>query len=75
MIDIGGVGYQGRDSGTPIRDREQAMLILGVILLLLGIFLHVAILTTIGVILLVVGAILFILGSVGRPVGGRRHYW
>ena len=21
------------------------------------------------------GAILFILGSIGRPVGGRRHYW
>jgi hypothetical protein len=51
------------------------MLILGVILLLLGIFFKISILTTIGVILLVIGAVMFILGSIGRPVGGRRHYW
>jgi uncharacterized membrane protein HdeD (DUF308 family) len=54
---------------------EQRMLILGVILLLLGLFLKISILWTIGVILLVIGAVLFILGAVGRPVGGRRHYW
>jgi len=24
---------------------------------------------------LIVGAVLWILGSMGRPVGGRRHYW
>ncbi|HEV7899281.1 MAG TPA: DUF6131 family protein, partial [Planosporangium sp.] len=48
---------------------------MGVILLLLGLFLKISILWTIGVILLVIGAVLFILGSVGRPVGGRRHYW
>jgi hypothetical protein len=23
----------------------------------------------------VVGAVLWILGAMGRPVGGRRHYW
>ncbi|GAA1402822.1 DUF6131 family protein [Catellatospora coxensis] len=51
------------------------MLILGLILLLLGYFLHISILWTIGLILLIVGAILWILGAVGRPVGGRRHYW
>ncbi|MFG2551175.1 DUF6131 family protein [Streptomyces sp. NPDC048581] len=27
------------------------------------------------IILLVIGAVLFLLGSVGRAVGGRRHYW
>ena len=51
------------------------MIILGVILLLIGLFAHIPILTTIGVILLVVGAVLFIAGSMGRPIGGRRHYW
>lgn len=28
-----------------------------------------------GIILLVIGAVLFLLGSIGRAVGGRRHYW
>ena len=51
------------------------MIILGVILLLLGMFLDIGILTTIGVILIIVGAILWILGSMGRAVGGRRHYY
>jgi len=35
----------------------------------------VAILQTLGIIVLIVGAVLWILGSMGRPVGGRRHYW
>ncbi|WP_348650572.1 DUF6131 family protein [Catellatospora sp. KI3] len=45
------------------------------ILLLLGYFLHISLLWTIGIILLIIGAVLWIAGSVGRPVGGRRHYW
>lgn len=51
------------------------MIVLGVILLLLGMFLDISILWTIGVILLIVGAVLWILGSMGRAIGGRRHYW
>jgi hypothetical protein len=51
------------------------MIVLGLILLLLGYFLSVQILWTIGIILIIVGAVLWILGAVGRPVGGRRHYW
>jgi hypothetical protein len=51
------------------------MIILGLILLLLGYLLHISILWTIGVILIVIGAVLWILGAVGRPIGGRRHYW
>jgi membrane-bound ClpP family serine protease len=51
------------------------VIILGIILLLLGFFLKIAILTTIGVIVLVVGVVLLILGSMGRAVGGRRHYY
>jgi hypothetical protein len=51
------------------------MIVLGVILLLLGWLTGLGILYTLGAIVLIVGAVLFILGSVGRPVGGRRHYW
>lgn len=51
------------------------MLILGIILIILGALLDVSILYTLGIILLVVGAVLFILGAVGRPVGGRKHFW
>jgi Family of unknown function (DUF6131) len=52
-----------------------AVIILGIVLLVLGYFLGVSILTTLGIILVVVGAVMFILGSVGRPLGGRRHWW
>lgn len=68
-------------AGYPFSDGECSssgeieVLVLGLILLLLGYFLHINILWTIGLILLIVGAILWILGAVGRPVGGRRHYW
>jgi Family of unknown function (DUF6131) len=51
------------------------MIILGIILLVIGFIAKIAILWTIGIILLVVGLILLALGSVGRAVGGRRHYW
>jgi uncharacterized protein DUF6131 len=51
------------------------MLILGLVLLVIGFLTGVGILQTLGIILLVVGAVLWILGSMGRPVGGRRHYW
>jgi hypothetical protein len=46
------------------------VILLGVLLLVLGYVLYIPIL-----ILAVIGAVLFILGSVGRPVGGRSHYW
>jgi uncharacterized protein DUF6131 len=51
------------------------MIILGIILLILGFLLKIAIVWTIGILLLVVGLILLLLGSLGRAVGGRRHYW
>jgi hypothetical protein len=51
------------------------MVILGLILLIIGFVAHIAILWTIGIIVLVVGLILALLGSMGRAVGGRRHYW
>ena len=51
------------------------MITLGIILMVIGFLLGIPIFWTIGVILLIIGGVLFVLGSVGRPVGGRRHYW
>ncbi len=69
------IGYLVATGHPRFLKRSSHMLVLGLILLLLGIFLKISILQTIGIILLVVGAILFILGAVGRPVGGRRHFF
>ncbi len=52
------------------------MITLGIILLIIGIAvktLHA--LLVIGIILLVVGLLLAVLGTMGRAVGGRRHYF
>jgi hypothetical protein len=51
------------------------MIVLGIILLIIGFIASIPILWTLGVILIVVGAVLFLLGSMGRAVGGRRHYY
>lgn len=51
------------------------MIIVGLILMLLGFVLGIPILWIIGVILVVVGLVLLLLGRIGRPVGGRAHYW
>jgi hypothetical protein len=51
------------------------MIILGIILLVIGFIAKITILWSIGIILVVVGLILAVLGSMGRAVGGRRHYY
>ncbi len=51
------------------------MITLGIILLLIGLVAKVAILWTLGILLLVVGVVLIALGSMGRAVGGRRHFY
>ena len=51
------------------------MIILGIILLIIGFIAKIAILWSIGIILVVVGLVLLLLGSMGRAVGGRRHYY
>lgn len=51
------------------------MIILGVVLLVIGLVAGIPILETVGVVLALVGLALFVLGSMGRAVGGRRHYW
>jgi uncharacterized membrane protein HdeD (DUF308 family) len=58
-----------------IDGQGERMIILGIILLLIGFIAKIAILWSIGIILLVVGLVLVVLGSVGRAVGGRRHYY
>ena len=47
----------------------------GLILLLIGFVTGIPIVWTIGMIVLVVGLVLWVLGSMGRAVGGRRHYY
>jgi hypothetical protein len=51
------------------------MIVLGLILLIVGFIAKVAILWTIGIVLVLVGLALMVLGSMGRAVGGRRHYY
>jgi uncharacterized protein DUF6131 len=51
------------------------MIILGIVLLIVGFILKAAILWTIGIILVLVGLVMLLLGSMGRAVGGRRHYY
>ncbi len=52
------------------------MIVFGIILLLAAVLLpKLAVLWFVGIIVIVVGLILAILGSMGRAVGGRRHYY
>jgi hypothetical protein len=51
------------------------MIILGIALLIIGFLTKIAIVWTLGILALVVGLILLLLGSLGREVGGRRHYF
>ena len=57
------------------RNKVNAMIILGIILLIAGFVLKISILWTIGIILLVIGVVLMLMGRMGRAVGGRRHYY
>jgi Family of unknown function (DUF6131) len=51
------------------------MIILGVILLIIGFVAAIPILWTIGIVLVLIGLVLVLLSSMGRAVGGRRHYY
>ena len=51
------------------------MIIFGLVLFVIGLLAHIAILETLGLVIAVVGLALLLLGSMGRAVGGRRHYW
>lgn len=51
------------------------MIVLGVVLLIIGFLTGISIVWTIGIIVLVIGLVLLVMGSMGRAVGGRRHYF
>lgn len=51
------------------------MIIIGLVLLVLGFLIGMPVLWTIGVIVLLAGLALAVLGSMGRAIGGRRHYY
>ena len=70
---FGALSRRGRTFRSTVR--RVVVIILGLILLLIGLFTTLKILVTIGIILIVVGVVLFVLGSMGRAVGGRRHYF
>ncbi|MGA2295733.1 MAG: DUF6131 family protein [Acidimicrobiales bacterium] len=51
------------------------MIVFGVVLLIIGFLTGIPILWTVGMVVLVIGLVLWVLGSMGRAVGGRRHYY
>ncbi len=51
------------------------MIILGIILLVVGFLLKIHIIWILGIVALVIGLVLLAMGSMGRAVGGRRHYF
>lgn len=51
------------------------MIIFGLVLMIIGFLLGIPVLWSIGTLLLLIGLVLWILGSIGRAVGGRRHYY
>jgi len=51
------------------------VIVFGLVLMLIGFIANIPILWSIGIIVAVVGLVLLMLGSMGRAVGGRRHYY
>lgn len=51
------------------------MVTLGLILLIIGFLFGVPVLWSIGMLLLIIGLVLWVLGTMGRAVGGRKHYY
>jgi len=62
-------------TATITQGGRQQMIVFGIVLLLIGFIAKVAILWTIGIVLLLVGLVLMALGTMGRAVGGRRHFY
>ena len=51
------------------------MIILGIVLVVVGAIASLGILEYVGGILVVIGVVLWVLGSMGRAIGGRKHYY
>ncbi len=56
-------------------DTGEAMIVLGIILLVLGFVFSIHILWILGIIALAIGVILAIAGFAGGEVAGRRHWY
>lgn len=56
-------------------ERDNTLIVLGIILLIIGFVANIAIIWTIGVIVIVVGAVFALLGFAGREIGGRKHWY
>jgi len=69
------VAHRGQNPSTAKNFRRLSVITLGVILLIIGLIAKIGILWVIGIVLLVIGLILVLLGTMGRAVGGRRHYF
>jgi membrane-bound ClpP family serine protease len=66
----------GTSAQVSTKAGEVQMIVLGICLLIIAAIVpKLAVLWGVGIIVLVVGLILLILGRIGRPVGGRRHYY
>ena len=72
---LGGHGWRVPGNAARAEQKRDAVIILGIVLLIIGFVLKVALVWTLGIIALIVGVVLFILGAVGREVGGRKHYF
>jgi uncharacterized membrane protein HdeD (DUF308 family) len=63
-------------AGSSAQEKKVAyVIIFGIVLLVVGTVIHIQVLVTIGMLLLVIGVVLWILGSMGRAIGGRKHYY
>jgi uncharacterized membrane protein HdeD (DUF308 family) len=63
------------DNWDTTSNKEEWMIVVGLVLMLIGFIAGIPILWSLGILVLVIGLILLLLGSVGREVGGRRHYF
>jgi uncharacterized membrane protein HdeD (DUF308 family) len=69
-----GTSDHPRAHGRPTVEGD-AVIILGLILLVIGFLTGLSLLYYIGAILLILGVIFLILGRTGRPVGGRKVWF
>jgi hypothetical protein len=58
-----------------VPDSGGTMITFGLVLMIIGFLLGIPVLWSIGTLLVLIGLVLWILGSIGRAVGGRRHYY
>jgi uncharacterized membrane protein HdeD (DUF308 family) len=58
-----------------VQQRENTVIVIGIILLIIGFVAQIAIIWTIGIVVLIVGTALAIAGAAGREIGGRKRWY